>query len=249
VYPRARQRGAWTAHSEVKWVLGLLWTLVVLCFAWAVIVSHLIAAVSPETPGFGGWALIPNSDSSYLYIAPPIQSAIGRGLVCIILYALVQGPLTLGLHCAELEMNLSRDERFWRKASTPQGCRLNEYDSVKAAFTSWQSLSLSGFKTIMHWVFGLCVQVQNGRIYFGSAQIVYLAFLATLCASYVSFVSARRPKGPQPAAYGHLQTLVDLVDEPSATLYWGHKNEGFPACHAGTAPYELPRVKNAPYCG
>ena len=37
------------------------------------------------------------------------------------------------------------------------------------------------------------------------------------------------PNGPQPAAYGHIQTLVDLIDEypsPSSTekvLYWGHK--------------------------
>jgi hypothetical protein len=249
VYPREKQRGAWSAHSEVKWVLALLWTLVVICFAWAVIVSHIIGAVSPETPGFGGWSLIPNDNSSYLYIKIPIHSLTARALVSIILYALVQGPLTLGLHCAELEMNLSRDEAFWRKATSQKGCRLEEYDSVKAAFTSWQSLLLSCFKPVMHWVFGLCVQVQNGRIYFASAQIVYLALLGTVLATYVSYVSARRPKGPQPAAYGHLQTLVNLVDDWSATLYWGHKNDGPQICHAGTAHYQLPSVKAAPYCG
>lgn len=32
-YPSPRQRGAWTAHWEVRWVLFLLWTLVIACFS------------------------------------------------------------------------------------------------------------------------------------------------------------------------------------------------------------------------
>jgi hypothetical protein len=56
---------------------------------------------------------------------------------------------------------------------------------------------------------------------------------------FVSYIAFRHPSGPQPATYGHVQTIVDLVDEwPSPEkplVYWGHKegNEG-EICHAGT---------------
>ncbi|KAK5119615.1 hypothetical protein LTR85_007444 [Meristemomyces frigidus] len=251
-YPSARQRGAWRAHWEVRWVLVLLWVLVILCFAWAGIIKHLVTLLDPTIPGFGSWSLVPGVDSSRLYFDPSIGNKIANNLAIIALYAVIQGPLTFGLHCAELQVNLSRDEAFWRKATRPStGCRLEEYDSVKAAFTSWQSLTLAGFKTVLHWVFGLCVQVLNGRVYFGSVQIVYLGLFSSVLALYVTYISARRPKGPQPAAYGHLQTLVDLVDDWSAVLYWGHKSDGYPGspAHAGTATHALPSVRNEPYCG
>ena len=70
-----------------------------------------------------------------------------------------QAPLTLALHYAELQMNLSRDEAFWRRAPQDKGCRLREYSSVKAALTSWQCVILFASKALMHWIFGLCIRV------------------------------------------------------------------------------------------
>ncbi|KAK3679693.1 hypothetical protein LTR78_000069 [Recurvomyces mirabilis] len=227
-YPRTKQKGAWSAHWEVLWVILLLWILVILCFMWAAVVGHLFALVNPEVAGFGGWPLVPNRNSSQLSITPSFSNSYANSLEIILLYALVQGPLTFGLHCAELQMNLARDEAFWRKASSKKGCKLQDYDSVKTAFTSWQSLCLSAFKPVVHWVFGLSVQIYNGKIFFGPAQIVYLALLATICAT---------------------QTIVDLVDDWSATLHWGHKNDGYQAAHAGTSQFPLPDVKPVPCCG
>ena len=49
-------------------------------------------------------------------------------------------------------------------------------------------------------------------------------------AALFTYAARRRPFGPQPASYGHIQTLVNLIDEypgplPSErVLYWGHKN-------------------------
>ncbi|KAG2148052.1 hypothetical protein DEU56DRAFT_107625 [Suillus clintonianus] len=57
-------------------------------------------------------------------------------------------------------------------------------------------------------------------------------------------VALRRPRGPQPAAYGHLQTLANLVDEWSLVMWWGHKEDGIPFCHAGTSDDSLPAVKH-----
>jgi hypothetical protein len=174
---------------------------------------------------------------------------VANSLSIIILYAIAQCPLTLGLHCAELQINLSRDEAFWRTATSERGCRQEEYNSIFEAFTSWPSLFLSAFKIVLHWIFGLCVIVLNRNIYFSPVQTVYLGGCATLCACYVTYISGRSPKGRQPAAYGHLQTLVDLVDEWPSTMYWGHKSDGDLVCHAGTSAHRLDDVKDAPYCG
>ncbi|EMC93491.1 hypothetical protein BAUCODRAFT_243344 [Baudoinia panamericana UAMH 10762] len=246
-YPQDRQGSAWRAHWEVRLTVVLLWTLVILCFAWAGIVSHLIRFYLPGSDGFGSWSIVPSDNTAQLYWEPSKYNQTINSLLIIFLFAILQGPLTFGLHCAELQVNLSRDEAFWRKATNINGCQLEQYDSVKAAFTSWQSLTLSAFKTILHWLFGLSVAVLNGRVYFGAAQIVYLGLLAAVAASFVTYITGRRPRGPQPAAYGHLQTLTNLIDEWSPTMYWGHKSDGFPAPHAGTAHYALPAPKNMPY--
>lgn len=49
----------------------------------------------------------------------------------------------------------------------------------------------------------------------------------------LTVVVLRQPKGPQPAAYGHVQTLANLIDEWSPTMWWGHKKNGYTFYHAG----------------
>jgi hypothetical protein len=64
-------------------------------------------------------------------------------------------------------------------------------------------------------------------------QIWNLCFALFMFACLFTFVALRRPRGPQPAAYGHVQTLANLVDEWSPVMWWGHKEDGIPYCHAG----------------
>ena len=66
-----------------------------------------------------------------------------------------------------------------------------------------------------------------------SLQILYLGFGLFIFAVVSTVLARRRPHGPQPAAYGHLQTLANLVDEWSPTMWWGHKANGKPIHHAG----------------
>ncbi|KAF8183043.1 hypothetical protein K438DRAFT_2020750 [Mycena galopus ATCC 62051] len=42
----------------------------------------------------------------------------------------------------------------------------------------------------------------------------------------------------QPATFGHIQTLVDAIDDWSPVMYWGQKIGG-EVCHAGTSPHPL----------
>jgi hypothetical protein len=64
-------------------------------------------------------------------------------------------------------------------------------------------------------------------------QIIYLTLGLLIFALISTFIARRRPRGPQPAAYGHLQTLANLVDEWSSTMWWGHKSDDKVICHAG----------------
>ncbi|KXL46658.1 hypothetical protein M433DRAFT_3824 [Acidomyces richmondensis BFW] len=242
-YPKDRQQGAWFAHWQIKWTFGLLWVLAVIYLAAAIGFAYMMKEYNPSISGLGCNSFIPGPSCLGYFIRPFSQDPVTNNIAIIVIYAIFQAPLTFGLHCAELQVNLSRDEGLWRKATTPRGLRLHQYSPIKAAFTSWQSLILYFFKTLLHWMFSLGVNMSGGKVWFGPLQLIYLVVFSAACSIFIAFVSLRRPKGPQPAAYGHLQTLVDLVDDWSAVMFWGHKKDGVPACHAGTAPHKLDPVK------
>ncbi|KUJ12849.1 uncharacterized protein LY89DRAFT_737754 [Mollisia scopiformis] len=71
-------------------------------------------------------------------------------------------------------------------------------------------------------------------------RIFIYTIIATAIAVYITFVAFRRPLGPQPATYGHFQTLVDLIDDWSVDekglFWWGDKGVGFDGIrHVGTS--------------
>jgi hypothetical protein len=70
---------------------------------------------------------------------PPLE----LGLSAILITISFQLWLTLGLHCAELLVNFSRDEELWRRASSSRGVRYayGPVGSIKAAATSWKGFS------------------------------------------------------------------------------------------------------------
>ncbi|KAG2110657.1 uncharacterized protein F5147DRAFT_772439 [Suillus discolor] len=70
-------------------------------------------------------------------------------------------------------------------------------------------------------------------------QLKIFSLILNLIPQSLGFVST----GPQPAAYGHVQTLANLVDEWSPVMWWGHKEDGIPYYHAGTSDHPLPDVK------
>ncbi|KAG1803403.1 uncharacterized protein BJ212DRAFT_957103 [Suillus subaureus] len=113
---------------------------------------------------------------------------------------------------------------------------------LKTIFTHPICLVLFVAKPFLHWMFGLAFNITN-IAYDGQLAEFSMAMFTTqiwnLCialfifACFFTFVALRWPRGPQPAAYGHLQTLANLVDEWSPLMWWGHKEDGIPCCHAG----------------
>ncbi|KAF9246883.1 hypothetical protein BU15DRAFT_69741 [Melanogaster broomeanus] len=152
--------------------------------------------------------------------------------------AAIQGPLTLSLHCSELVANVIRDERIWRKATTKGARQCRRILWLLPLEVLSISLLLAA-KPLLHWMLGLAISLagsSKGRILNFAGALLIFSLTCTI-------VALRRLKGPQPAAYGHVQTLANLIDEWSPTMWWGHKDDGFQHRHAGTCDYPLPDVE------
>lgn len=75
-------------------------------------------------------------------------------------------------------------------------------------------------------------------------QLVYLTSTWAVLLIFIGYIAFRKPRGPLPATYGHLQTLTNLVDEWHKVMFWGHKSEAENGiCHAGTSDKPLPEVR------
>lgn len=129
------------------------------------------------------------------------------------------------LHWAELIVNVVRDETTWRRTANGGRSRSN---APVTMLRSFPALILFALKLILHWLYSLSI-----GIYFSLGlnmrppQILYLSIGAFVLALFTTICVFWKPAGPQPANFGHLQTLVDLVDEwpkEKETLYWGHKD-------------------------
>jgi hypothetical protein len=133
------------------------------------------------------------------------------GLLAVV--CVLQAFITLSLHCAELLVNMIRDELMWRRAGT-RGHPRPGYNAFFATITSIPAATLFALRPVLHWVYGLAVSP-----YFSTGVLVrvpqnyYLSIGACALASFVSVCVFWRPSGPQPAAFGHIQTLVNLIDE------------------------------------
>jgi hypothetical protein len=96
--------------------------------------------MSPDALTTQTWSFFPRlaqSSSSWMsnYIAYDIPGAHFEVWILVFVnIAVVQGPLTFGLHCSELIVNVIRDERQWRCAAGRKGLR-TATNPVKPIFT------------------------------------------------------------------------------------------------------------------
>ena len=165
--------------------------------------------------------------------------------VVFLLIMRFQGAITMGMHCAELLVTMSRDEDTWRCKITTRKKGYRGMNALNTVLGSWKSILLLVLKPTVHWLFGLAMSFYIGwGIFMRPPQILYLSFSLTILAIFGTFLCRKPSKGPQPATFGHVQTLIDLIDEWNEPMYWGHKgwvdNE---VGHAGTSGSEIPEVR------
>lgn len=82
------------------------------------------------------------------------------------------------------------------------------------------------FKAVVPWVFSYGV-ASVVRLTLTLFPLLTVALLFLILACGAEYIIRAEPKGPQPATYGDLQALADLVDdwgdEGDGTIFWGEK--------------------------
>ena len=107
-------------------------------------------------------------------------------------------------------------------------------------------------KVVVHFLFGQAVNLSyelGVNMYW--PPLVWLAAANTFTFLFIMWLARKHPRGPLPAAYGHLQTIVDVIDEWPETkcMFWGHKSPDLgevdvrAPCYAGTSGGILPEVR------
>ena len=248
VYPQQWQSSAYTASKEIRQVMWLLWLVVVLGLIWTV----TFAVIGRRTLSSRcAWSLL----SIDCLTGPilPWQDALNTGNLpaavftwVFFLICALQATFTIALHCAELLVNCSRDETKWRKMSSRKGSKRTS-NALFVLLSSWQSLMLFCLKPFIQWLFSLIffIDISNG-LTFGAAQVLYLTAGLIFVSIFSSVIMFWRYKGPQPATFGHLQSLVDMMDEwPEAKdrAYWGDKGETAGVAKAGTSWMPLAPIR------
>ncbi|KAG9029791.1 hypothetical protein FRB95_004888 [Tulasnella sp. JGI-2019a] len=223
VPPLSVQPSALSSHKTVYRVLWFVWLALAVWAGWMSIWGV-----------YGAPNRLQFNDS-----AAPLRP-LGLGLLYL---AAVQSVVTIDLHCCELVTTLTRDELVWRAASTPAGAQ-PAGNPLKVVLGSWQSVVLLMAKPAIHWFFGITLSIVAGEGLYGTSLILCFPLVLFVVALFTTVVATRKPLGPQPAAYGHIQTLADLVDRWSMVMYWGDKEKlGWPVWHAGTNNIPLPYVR------
>jgi hypothetical protein len=207
-------------------------------------------------------------DSSERTGSGPSMSFVAALIVSLLFVCAVQGLQTLGLHCAELIINSSRDEDVWRALDAQNRSDAKSHvlstPPFLAALLSWKYDMLVIFKSLLHWLLGQSIQPSfsfgNGdrNVWFtmNYARLFVYVICAFIFASFITFLAFMRPRGPQPATYGHIQTIADVVDDwaldRNGRFWWGDKGCREGVRHAGMSSQKKdlgPIWKGALYAG
>ncbi|KAI9715228.1 MAG: hypothetical protein M1828_000926 [Chrysothrix sp. TS-e1954] len=243
--PTIRQPVLRHARSQARHITHLLWVLFAFSFLWAI----PIVAISAVTK------------VRYILIFGPGAPALEVNLTALLITIGFQAGLTLCVHATELLVNVSRDEALWRRAISREGVQSSygALDSVRAAAASWQALFLFALKPVTHWLFGLSLNNEGGSVIMNWKGVVPLSAAGLVLALFGTFLGRKRITDPLPVAFGHLQTLANLIDvwpvhDGQQTLFWGDKGavvEGEWANkevrHAGTDTRPLRPVRACMY--
>jgi len=151
------QPSAWHAHPSIRKIIMSLWGLVVTCAVWAALVMLIWNNTFRKTQSsWELWSFFPTTTSRIIWWTFQLSGGVTVQwwTLAIVIVALAQGPLTLGLHCSELIASVIRDERYWRCATRRQGLTM-KVTRLNSVFTDPFSLVLFVAKPILRESFTL----------------------------------------------------------------------------------------------
>ncbi|KAH8687993.1 hypothetical protein BGZ60DRAFT_394964 [Tricladium varicosporioides] len=194
-----------------KRLISFVWFLFLGSISWATTVMVLSFRDNPQAQL--SFLIIPQPNRQYIADVAILLSPSSYPYVSSFLaISGLQACFTIGLHCAELLVNLGRERTAWNNdfITTSKASANVQIDkmqdtkhipgSIKLALTSWQTMSLFVLKPVIHWFLGLSVTLwaQNqGQAHIarqhGGALIIMqgipLFVLAAACLLLASFVT------------------------------------------------------------
>ncbi|EIW81688.1 hypothetical protein CONPUDRAFT_152606 [Coniophora puteana RWD-64-598 SS2] len=203
-YPSSRQPTVWQARKDVRAVIFL----------------------------------IPFEDVPVTRIYPLPSSPSAAWLALFGLLFAVQGFLAVTLHQAGVVASSMWDEQVWRSAGGRKGTAMEP--NILAPIVAPINLILMLSKPALHFMMSRANSItivssdstsssRRIAIYFNGDQYTILATIILLLTLLLNYLMLRPPRGPQPAAYGHFQTLANLIDvwpaDGQDSMYWGHKGD------------------------
>lgn len=251
VYPRDTQPSLVQAYRSTRYLLMASWalpmaaiigavTVLVLCsqgfMSYAAIGQGLTFSWEKNTRprNFAQLVVLPKADGSSPY---KFSSRAVCGVLFLASLHLIQ---TLSLDCAEGVLHRWTDELTWRRAYAEDaqfssGALLSQRFLAATILSPYKILFLMNRATL-HWALGQCVLVTSrprrndlAQMEFYYVRLGVYALLACSICGFVTFLATRHPRGPQPATFGHLQTLADVVDDwetdEKNRLWWGDKTQ------------------------
>jgi hypothetical protein len=152
--PSEHQPSAWDAHASIRKIIILLWCLVLSGAVWYCIVEIIWLKIFRALNGVlvNSWSLFPNEKTNALmlidYVDPNHGYPPSEWIIILVLFIVIQGGMTLGLHCSEVIANVVRDEVIWRRATSEMGTKPTT-NPILTVFTNWQSLGLLVAKPVL----------------------------------------------------------------------------------------------------
>lgn len=126
----------------------------------------------------------------------------------LLLYVVLQSLVTIGLHSAELQVLMLRDEATWQKSSACGSTSWSSLSSVMAPLRSPPNAVLLLFKPVLHWFFAICLSVDYAQgMAMRAPQTAYLTAAWAIFVIFAYGISFYRPRGALPLTYGRLSTM------------------------------------------
>lgn len=269
VRPRNWQPRLWNVGSFVRWYLGLPWiaalVAVVLTLSAIYGEGHRDNDRDCNCPGIGAfawqWDLTMIDGSDYMELDLSGLDNVGLSFfVAFLFQLLLQGVLVGVFHCVELLVNLWREESDWKEADTEEGTNSHAVSPARATLRSWLTISMTLLQAGVSWIVGQAIvlygyneedtgsqdhpprDMTDTYIHFSSSRLILVSAALATVAVFATVMAFWSTRSQQPAAFGHIQTLSNLMDEvPVGTkrFYWGDKGvtraESRDVAHAGTA--------------
>lgn len=202
-YPSNGQGSIYQAHDSVKWILALLWIMVLLSIGWVITIVVVCWSLAKNEP-YGDsscWKVrfswmtdqtpcFRNSVSLVMTPAGNIQSPgastidysfAAQTVLALLFTCLIQGSQTIALHCVELFVNITREEALWRRAYTnptenkkPSSSGTSlSMNPIVSAITSWEYVTLFILKASLHWAMG---QSLSAAVTFGYGNYEQISY-------------------------------------------------------------------------